>query len=208
MPAARTGPDTPPPEISKQSSQSLCAEGEEKQLPEVQETFVSVRPLDLGFWSFHEKFNFGNDSRKVRKKLLNWSLSCTCYRGGGGVHKVLTCLAERGAHEQKLAVGHLYLLQKSPQEWSLWIHNRPHPCKKTQENKFRRGFGTEVSISFTLQFPAHYFRIMAIKNAHCFSHELEMKHTFHPNDSTKTNIEINTVQKCPRRNLLLGGGGM
>ena len=71
MPAARTGPDTPPPEISKQSSQSLCAEGEEKQLPEVQETFVSVRPLDLGFWSFHEKFNFGNDSRKVRKKLLN-----------------------------------------------------------------------------------------------------------------------------------------
>ena len=119
-----------------------------------------------------------------------------------------TCLAERGAHEEKLAGGHLYLLQKCPQDWSLWIHDRPHPCKKTQENKFCRGFGTEVSISFTLQFPAHYFRILTIKSALCFSHELEMKHTFHPNDSTKTNIEINTVHKCTLRNLLLGGGGM
>ena len=34
MPAARTGPDTPPPEISKQSSQSLCAEGEEITMPQ------------------------------------------------------------------------------------------------------------------------------------------------------------------------------
>ena len=128
-------------------------------------------------------------------------------KGGGGVPRYNRSCRTWCAWA-KIAGGHLYLLQKCPQDWSLWIHNRPHPCKKTQENKFRRGFGTEVSISFTLQFPAHYFRILTIKSALCFSHELEMKHTFHPNDSTKTNIEINTVQKCPRRNLLLGGGGM
>ena len=34
MPAARTGPGTPPPEIHKQSSQSLCAEGEENTVPQ------------------------------------------------------------------------------------------------------------------------------------------------------------------------------
>jgi hypothetical protein len=63
--------------------------------------------------------------------------------------------------------------------------------KKTQ-NKKRFGFCTDVSISFTLQLPAHYFRIISIKSAHFSRHELEMTHTFQPNASTKTNIEINS----------------
>ena len=63
--------------------------------------------------------------------------------------------------------------------------------KKTQ-NKKRFGFCTDVSISFTLQLPAHYFRIISIKSAHFSRHEFEMTHTFQPNASTKTNIEINS----------------
>ena len=62
---------------------------------------------------------------------------------------------------------------------------------KTQ-NKKRFGFCTDVSISFKNQFPSHYFRIISIKSAHFSSHELEMTHTFQPNASTKTKIELNS----------------
>ena len=64
-------------------------------------------------WSFHEKFNFGTIQGKFEKNFWIDPFLCTCYRGGGGVQKVPICLAERGAHEQKLACVHVYLLQKS-----------------------------------------------------------------------------------------------
>jgi hypothetical protein len=66
----------------------------------------------LFFFSISYRFgHFGPGSAETDIAVLSFRLA---KRGRTLVQKVLICLAERGAYEQKLAVGHQYLLQKSP----------------------------------------------------------------------------------------------
>jgi hypothetical protein len=70
MPAARMGPDTPPPEISKQSSQSLCAEGVEITMSEECNPRIRVSVRDEACHGIDTHIVFSRSSRAISLEPL------------------------------------------------------------------------------------------------------------------------------------------